>query len=445
MPNDRPNILFCFPDQHRPDFVAGDDDLPVRTPYLDELAARGVRFTRAHCASPLCAPSRACLASGKPYDYCRVPDNSADYPLDQPTVYQALRDSGYHVAGAGKFDLHKATLDWGLDGKRLLTDWGFSDGIDNEGKWDGVRSGAETPMGPYMAYLHERGLAAAHVKDFQQRNRQDCVHTTPLPEEAYCDNWVANNGAGLLRNFPKDRPWFLQVNFTGPHDPWDITYRMQSRWYGVEFPPPVDSTQLNAGVHSAIRRNYAAMVENIDRQMGMLIDEIDSRGELDNTVVIWSSDHGEMLGDHNCWGKSVWFQPSVGVPLVMAGPGIEQGAVSDALVQVHDLAATWLDFAGVAPLAGPDVDSRSLRPLLTGAETAGRPHLISGLRKWRMVNDGKFKFVLRIGGEPLLYDLEADPLEQRNIAGSAPDVEARLADLIIAECKEFAYGTEGDS
>jgi len=333
MPQDsRPNILFCFPDQHRPDFVGGNDELPVRTPYLDDLAARGVTFTRAHCPSPLCAPSRACLASGKQYDYCRVADNGVDYPLDQPTVYQALRNAAYHVAGVGKFDLHKATFDWGPDGKRLLEEWGFSDGIDNEGKFDAISSGAKTPKGPYMAYLHERGLAGMHVKDFAQRRRPDNVHTTPLPEEAYCDNWLANNGVELLRRFPKDRPWFLQVNFTGPHNPWDITYRMQSRWYGVGFPPPNSSTQFDASTHSAIRRNYAAMVENIDRQVGRLIGEVDDRGELDNTIVIWSSDHGEMLGDHDRWGKGVWHQPSVGVPLVMAGPGISQGIVSDALV-----------------------------------------------------------------------------------------------------------------
>ena len=162
----RPNLLFFLPDQHRPDYLGVNPSLPVRTPHLDQLAQGGTLFSRAFTPSPLCAPARACLASGRGYHRCGVPGNGQDYPLDQPTYYAALREAGYHVAGVGKFDLHKKTLDWGLNGSRLLPEWGFSDGIDNEGKRDAVRSGAVTPKGPYMAYLHARGLAGAHVDDF---------------------------------------------------------------------------------------------------------------------------------------------------------------------------------------------------------------------------------------------------------------------------------------
>ena len=133
------NILFLFPDQHRFDFLGTNPKVPVRTPNIDALARRGVRITNAVCPSPLCAPSRACLAAGKRYHRCRVPDNGHDYPPDQPTYYQRLRDAGYQVCGVGKFDLHKATMDWGLDGTRSIADWGFTAGIDNEGKYDGVR------------------------------------------------------------------------------------------------------------------------------------------------------------------------------------------------------------------------------------------------------------------------------------------------------------------
>ncbi|MBI3971963.1 MAG: sulfatase-like hydrolase/transferase, partial [Chloroflexi bacterium] len=156
---DRPNILFFLPDQHRFDFLGTNPALPLRTPNLDRAAAQGVRFTQAFCPSPLCAPSRACLASGRDYERCGVPNNQFDYPLSQPTYYQALRDAGYRVAGVGKFDLHKATLDWGLSGDACLPEWGFTEGIDNEGKMDAVRSGALEPKGPYMAHLHARGLA----------------------------------------------------------------------------------------------------------------------------------------------------------------------------------------------------------------------------------------------------------------------------------------------
>ena len=127
----RPNILFLFPDQLRHDFVEpADSGIPVRTPNIKKLAAAGVLFTEAVTPAPLCAPARACLASGLEYDRCRVPSNRESYPLDQATFYRLMRASGYHVMGCGKFDLHKPELDWGLDGKRLIRDWGFSDGVD---------------------------------------------------------------------------------------------------------------------------------------------------------------------------------------------------------------------------------------------------------------------------------------------------------------------------
>lgn len=443
----RPNFLFFFPDQLRFDWAGGDPRIVVRTPNLDALSQRGISFTRAVVASPLCAPARACLAAGKEYDRGGVPSNQHDYPLTQKTYYTLLRDSGYHVAGCGKFDLHKATMDWGLDGKRLLSEWGFSDGIDNAGKFDAIRSGAEAPKDPYMAYLHRRGLAATHVEDFRKRAKlgYQATFPTPLPEEAYCDNWVANNGLELMKRFPKGKPWHLVVNFTGPHNPMDVTRRMDKLCRGRAFPQPNGSRQYTPEIHVAIRQNYSAMVENIDRWLGIYIDELKRRGELDNTLIVFSSDHGEMLGDHDRWGKSVPYQPSVGVPLVIGGPGVRPGGKSDALVSVVDLTATFLDFAGIT--APSDMDSRSLRPLLEGKTRSHRQYLVSGLDPWRMVFDGRYKLIRGFDPErrkrlstedrrsaenlpPLLFDLHQDPLENANIAARAPAEVARLSRLL---------------
>ena len=426
----RPNILFFLPDQHRPDFLGVNPELPVRTPNLDQLAANGVLFSRAITPSPLCAPARACLASGRDYHRCRVPSNAVDYPLDQPTYYQALRDAGYHVAGVGKFDLHKATLDWGLDGKRLIHEWGFSDGIDNEGKYDGVGSGAEEPKGPYMAFLHERGLAAQHVKDLHERHHSWDTYPTPLPDDAYCDNWVAENGLSLLREFPEDRPWHLVINFTGPHNPMDVTESMLDGWRDVSFPPPNANDQLDAEAHSLIRQNYSAMVENIDRHVGRFLAEVEARGELDNTLILYSSDHGEMLGDHNRWGKGTFHQASVGIPMIVSGPGIRQGIQSSAIVPLHDLTATILDWAGVDGL--PEMDSRSLRPVLEGRSVPHRECVTAGLGKWRMICDDRYKLVLREDAEPLLFDTIEDPLENTNIAPQQEAVVASLQEILLS-------------
>ena len=188
----RPNYPAAVSGQFRYDWTEANSALLVRTPHLTRLANRGMRFSKAIVASPLCAPSRACLASGKSYQRCRVRSNGQDYPLDQRTHYSLLRDAGYHVNACGKVDLHKATLNWGLDGKRLLKEWGFSDGIDNAGKYDAILSGAESPKDPYMAYLYGRALAAAHIADMRRRIKDGYAATfpTPLSDPAYCDNWI---------------------------------------------------------------------------------------------------------------------------------------------------------------------------------------------------------------------------------------------------------------
>lgn len=427
------NILFFFPDQHRFDFVGFNPDIPVRTPHLDKLAERGVTFTKAIVPSAVCAPSRACMASGKRYHRCGVPGNGYDYPLDQPTQYQALRNAGYRVGGVGKFDLSKNTLEWGLDGKRLIDEWGFTDGIDNEGKYDGTRSGQTEPHGPYLKYLYDNDLAEVHLNDFDRENRHGFkgTHPTALPDEAYCDNWIAENGLSILSEFPADQPWFLQVNFTGPHNPMDITQSMHDARPDVQFPQPNASTELDAEHHNEIRKNYSAMIENIDRQMGRFLEAVEARGELDNTLVVFSSDHGEMLGDHDRWGKSVFYQPSVGVPLVIAGPGVQRGVTSDALVELQDLAATHLDFAAAEGI--PDADGRSLKPVLTGALAEHRDVAISALNNWRIIWDGKLKLLVQEGEDSKLFDLEADPRENRDLATEMPEEVARLSKRLKEE------------
>jgi len=426
----RPNILLLFPDQLRHDWVEPDSPFPVRTPNLKRLAAEGARFTAAVTPAPVCAPARACLASGKEYDRCRVASNAVNYPLDQTTLYGLLRNSGYHVLGCGKFDLHKPELDWGLDGKRLIREWGFSDGIDNEGKRDATRAyeTAGKPTGPYMAYLERRGLAKVHVEDFAKRRGTSATFPTPLSDEVYCDNWIARNGLDLLKSAPKGKPWFLQVNFNGPHEPWDITQTMEKGWRSARFPQPNQGKELTPDHYNAVRQNYSAMVENIDRWVGVFLENLKQRGESGNTLVAFASDHGEMLGDRNAWGKSKPYQPSVGVPLVCWGPGVKKGLASKTPSTTLDLTATFLDYAGVS--IPREMDSRSLRPYLEGRTDKGRDYVLSGLDSWRMVIQERYKFIRGFGSEPLLFDLVSDPLENKNVASANPALAARLSRIL---------------
>ncbi len=403
----KPNILFLLTDQQRPDWTGMNPDVPVRTPNLERLANRGTWFTEAICPSPVCNPCRASLASGMEYDRCGVPGNDVDYPLDRPTYYQRLRDdAGYHVMGCGKFDLaSQFPLD--LTGDSGLERWGYSAGVFNAAKNNTIlrvlADPEHEPQDPYTAYLAEEGHLETHLEDYRRRSSfgdaapsedPDWTATfpTPLPQDAYYDEWITGNAEHLLGNAPEDEPWFLEVNFQNPHHPWDVTEEMYE-WYRdppVAFPSPVESNlDVSSAVHQEVRRNYAAMVEHIDRCVGRLLDRLSARGERENTIVVFASDHGEMLGDHGLWQKLAPHQPSIGVPLVVAGPKVPAQRVVDDPVTILDLHATFLDYAG---LEASHVDSRSMRECFRGG-TPPRDVVYTGLASWRLVYDGQYKLI----------------------------------------------------
>lgn len=438
---DKPNILFLFPDSHRGDWLPypagifrgmGMEDLPIRMPCLREIMDNGTTFTRAVTPAPLCAPARACLAAGVRYEQCGTPSNASDFPVDRSTYYASLRACGYRVGGVGKLDLHKPTHWWGLDGwiddlERL----GFTDAIDNAGKIDAIVSGRGAPQDPYMNYLYERGLARQHIEDLSMRKGR-ATAPTPLPEEAYCDNWIGRNALQMLERFPRDQPWFLMVNFTGPHGPWDITRRMKEAWQDVDFPPAHRGVAGSEREVNGIRQNYAAMLENIDRNVALIVEEIKRRGEWERTLIVYASDHGELLGDEGRFGKCSPLRGSTHIPLVVSGPGVRGGVCSDALVELQDLAATFVDYAGAGVesddsserTAGSFADSHSLRPVLEGRMAKLRDHQRSGLDRdgrhilasWRMLVEDQFKLVVYEGSAPQLFDLSNDPWERHDVA-----------------------------
>ncbi|QXD26093.1 sulfatase-like hydrolase/transferase [Opitutia bacterium ISCC 51] len=421
--------MFFIPDQFRVDWMGCASDLPVNTPNIDRLAAEGTRFTRAITPSPLCSPARACLATGMDFKNCGAPTIYDNLPLNRRTYYQSLRDSGYHVAGVGKFDLHKADLDWGVDGSMLLDEYGFSEGNDSEGKGDAIWSYRKEGVikGPYIKYLSDHGLLDKHLSMYEHSTGNLLFEAvTELPDEAYCDNWIAQNGLDRLQEFSKEQPWHLVVNFAGPHDPYDVTTTMREQWQDVDFPSPVDNDQDDPELILLRQQNYAAMIENIDSQIGRYLDLLEERGELENTVIIFSSDHGEMLGDHNRWQKSIWYGGSVDVPLVVSGAGVGC-QVSGALVSFHDIGATILDMAGAEPL--PKSDASSFAPVLCGKSQIHRRVNKSALNDWKLISDGRFKLVLKEGEDPLLFDLKTDPNETNNLASEFPCKVVQLQSL----------------
>ncbi len=449
----KPNILLFFPDQHRGDWT-GYAGGPVRTPNLDALAARGQAFANALTPSPLCSPARACLAAAKPYDAQAVRHNQHDVEPTAPSIYQMLRDAGYAVLGCGKFDLLKAAMDWGEDGLHggRLHDLGFTGGIDSAGKHDFVTAQRRGRAEPFQAFLAEQGLLDAHLGDYAERTGTGnamYVNTapTPLPDAAYCDNWIAANGLALIEQAAQ--PWFLQVNFNGPHEPMDITAAMHERIAGRAFPQPVASAQYDPDKHQAIRACYAAMIENVDAHLGRYVAHLAERGMLGDTVIVYASDHGEMLGDHERWGKVVPNQPSVHVPLAMAGPGIEAKADTGDWVDLVDLAATLLHLAGAERPA--DGDGRSL---LSGPLSTCKT---VGLGTWRTIYEGSMKYVHNFAptatgrdvagsfdaakdAPGMLFDLAEDPAELNDIAATDKAAANRMRDALLAEIEPRRAG-----
>ncbi len=477
----RKNILFLFPDQHRGDWLPGlDGSLPLHMDHLRQLMAQGTTFTRAVTNSPLCAPARACLATGQSYEACGVWNNNFCCPLDRPTVYRRLRDAGYQVGTVGKSDLHKPVMYWGKDGWiPQLGRLGFTRAMDSEGKWDGFWASCEGDRGPYGAFLRREGLLEAHWRDYVRRY-YDHMDTRPtrLPQAAYADDWVTESALAFLRDFSRQEgPWFMMVNFSGPHDPWDVTEEMKERWRDAELPTPADCQGDPAEVLE-VRRNYAAMLENIDHSIGRLLDLLRESGQDEDTVILYSADHGEMLGDRGRYYKSVPYGPSIHIPLVICGGSARKGAVCRHLVQLSDLAATITEIAGTSMPEG--VDSHSLLGMAAEEDAPPvRDHLHSALypsipqdessfggyedrsacvknmggaerinsfnerlglpvrpvpavkkekqRDWRCVVTERCKFIEYLDPvEHELYDLNTDPGEKTDLSDRLPEVVERL-------------------
>lgn len=438
----RPNFLLFFSDQHRGDWMPypadvkrqmGVEKLDLKMPAIRSLMDRGVCFTCGVSPAPVCAPARACLASGRRYRNCRVYQNNVNYDPALPSFYGLLQKSGYYVTGAGKFDLNKGDLDWGNGFHDTLRRMGFSDALDSEGKMDAVWAVLMNEPGPYGKMLEQHGCLKAYVEDMLHRGRG--TDPAPVPPECYADNWIGQEGRDLIARLPQDSPWFLQLNFSGPHDPWDVTEKMHAAVQARSFPAGAGCPEEERAHNLAVRKNYAAMIENIDSQIGRCLEALQARGMLENTIVIYAADHGELMGDHGLYGKSRPEQGAIHIPLVIDASrwNGKQGLCLHTPVELQDLAATFLDYAGVA--VPENWESCSLRPLVEGTVGSVRPFAVSELitrpRKGPLasfgcVTDGEWKLILRPGEEDRLYHLTEDPFEQKDLARYFPGQVERL-------------------
>ena len=246
---------------------------------------------------------------------------------------------------------------------------------------------------------------------------------------------------------PDDFPWHLFVSFVGPHDPFDPPTEYGERYRRTQMPAPiagglegkphhVQQRQVEATEEqiAVCRRQYCAAIELIDDQVGHLLAVLKQRGMAENTFIFFTSDHGEMLGDHGFFTKSVAYDPSMRVPLLCNGPGIEAGGVSPALVELIDLNATICQLAGLSPQEG--IDARSFAPLLRGQGDEHREEVLTSLGHFRCVRTRRWKYIDNAGDEAELYDMEADSQERDNLAGEEREVVQQMAQRLQARWLE---------
>lgn len=437
-----PNILIVMVDQLSGTFLPDGPAAFLRAPHLKRLAARSARFRNCYTASPLCAPARAAFISGQLPSRTRVYDNAAEFASSIPTFAHHLRAAGYRTCLSGKMhfvgpdqlhgfeerlttDIYPADFGWTPDyrkpGERI--DWWYH----NLGSVAGAGTAETTNQ---LEYDDEVGfLACQKLFDFAREG-----------------------GAGARR------PWCLTVSFTHPHDPyvarkrhWDLygdcpALEPEAGFIPYESQDPHSQRLYKASDYDGFgitgetvrraRRGYFAGISYVDDHVGALLSVLERTEQLDDTVVLFCSDHGDMLGERGLWFKMCFFEGAARVPLLVAGPGIAPGRI-DAPVSGLDVLPTLCELAGIDLSAiRPWTDGQSLLPLMRG-EKRGEPVLMEYAAEGSeapmvAVRGGRHKFIFCPIDPPQLFDLEADPLETVNLADdpACADRVARFTDYV---------------
>ena len=467
MADRQPNLLFIYADQHRADVLgcAGNDI--VMTPHLDRLATEGVRFDQTWTESPICQPARASLLTGRyPNSHGVLGNFGGDCQPEWDTFPRRLQEAGYTTASIGK--THFSTWPMGAEpGTPAPTDewigsFGFDHVVEEFDKYVHLFD-VETP---YMRFLREHDALEPYQEVVQANFRGGDRHwngvTSPLPQELDLTCFLADEAQQWLDRRPNDVPWFLQLSFVQPHVPlmgdpvWGDHYA-KTAIERTARSEPISTTDewathlngLRNHSHSELltdefvlagARQYYAMVSLIDQRIGDLLAQLEKKGQLDNTWIVYSADHGEMLGDHGLMAKMNFYRSSVRVPLIMRPPGGTNGRVETEPVQAFDVAATLLDAGTATALDG--APSRSLVTLVTGGGGTARRHAVSMIRMrprlptWQAITDGQWRatFNADTGEVSELFDLVADPDEVTNRASdpSAGDESVRLRGLLAS-------------
>jgi choline-sulfatase len=440
-----PNILLIMADQLVP-FLTGAYGHPVvQTPHLDRLAEHSIRFDAAYTPYPLCAPARAAFMTGRYASAIGCYDNAAVLPADEPTIAHYLANAGYDTVLSGK--MHFIGPDQLHGFRRRLTTDVYPAGFD----WVPVQDQAgQFPRG-------------GHARLYVTPN----VGVRPWTKFLSYDEETHFRALEYLRErgrTPPTEPFFLVASYHHPHDPFHVTQELWDLYEGAEIAIPQYLQQLEATysamdrwlneVHETdqvdlgapdslyeLRRSYYGLVTYIDRKVGELLAVLEQTGQRDNTIIVFTSDHGDMLAEKRMVQKRCFYEWSARVPLIVHLPDERNGGWTVAEpVSLMDLVPTLLNWAGVPAEVRLPMDATSFAGLIEGSDTAERIvfseyHVEKVKAPCFMVRKRKHKYIYIHGYGSQLFDLEADPDEWNNLAGQ-PELQAvedELRTLILAQ------------
>lgn len=443
------NIIFIMTDQHRLDHVSYHGEGKIETPHIDRIA-ESAGFTKCQTVNPICTPARTALLTGKYTHQIGTLAMSGDLSRQHPTYLRALQKAGYHTSGIGKFHFLQ-TWKWNMPSgnhldlvaqKEEIAKYGFDYIWEASGKQLSRQNRCD-----YIAHLEKKGLAdkyrsfvdtAGSNANFLLQARDDGGDgdPSPLADEDYVDILVGDQVVSRIVNRPKDRPFFIFGSFCSPHKPMDpppsylerVPYEEEDDFItGGEPIPDEHKKKLYKR-----RRSYKAMIKLVDDQVGRIFQTLEKEGLLDDTVILFTADHGEMMGDHMRIQKSSWYKESCTVPAAVRHPDYLERKILDTPVELTDLTATILDAAGLDyrevlskewPAFHDLVPCRSLMPLIRGEAEKIRDFTFSecsGL--WQMIQDERFKYAVDLRYEEpgrmeeVLLDTRSDPEELVNLA-----------------------------
>ena len=441
--SERPNILFLFPDQLRRDFLSCYGASFIQTPNIDSIAEQGVRYDNAYSGSPLCVPARTALLTGMNSVKNGVTDNlhalRPDYnEAGIRTWPQILATKGYYTAAVGKMHFYPWDARHGFQYRVICEDK----------LWANIRD-------DYHHHLKEHGLKKLAWHEYGDYVEDKGAATTDVPWEHSWDRFTGREARRFIKRYEGDGPFAMMVGFPGPHDPYDPARDFPHKFDPDDMPNSVpaaeddpaglqafhirartrmdmDIADFSEAEKKNIKAHYAGLVKQIDYEVGEILETLRSRELLDKTAIIFSTDHGDYLGDHGLDGKAAFFEAATHIPLLVRLPGARQGTVSDDLVELRDVTATMLRLAGCDLPAY--MDSQPL-PELGLSDQPPRDRIFGMLTKGWMAFDGEWKLCKYSTGQALLFNLKEDPQEQRNLAGDPKyvDVYRRLDEELTRE------------